>query len=249
MVIVHCIFPWSQYSSKRHHGPEATGFLGYTVGMKTNDSRVAVITGTSRGLGLAIANEFTTHGWQVVGTGRSDRHADLLPDVTYRQFDASNAAACEAFWKGLGEEYPDAQLCLVNNAGGYISGSLTDTRPEDYASQMQSIYFSAVYMTRGLAATAPQARIVNIISSSALGAHKNNSAYGAAKAAEMHFFQSLQQEFKPEQYRITNLYPSDIASHGPNDDAIDPKDLASLVRQQAENETTYYLRDATIYPS
>jgi short-subunit dehydrogenase len=90
--------------------------------------------------------------------------------------------------------------------------------------------------------------MINIISSSALAAHKNNSAYGAAKVAEMHFFQSLQEEFEPEQYQITNLYPSDIASHGANPDAITPSDLAGFVRQQAEASRTYYLRDATLYP-
>jgi len=114
---------------------------------------------------------------------------------------------------------------------------------------MQSIYFSAVFMTRGLASVLPAARIINIISSSALAAHKNNSAYGAAKAAEMHFFQSLQEEYSPGQYQITNLYPKSIASHGPDPKAIDPADLARFVREQAENTTTYYLRDVTIYPS
>ncbi|HEY1835919.1 MAG TPA: SDR family NAD(P)-dependent oxidoreductase [Candidatus Saccharimonadales bacterium] len=88
----------------------------------------------------------------------------------------------------------------------------------------------------------------NIISSSALEPHKNNSAYGAAKTAEMHFFQSLQQEFKPEQYQITNLYPSDIASHGPNPDAMSAQDLAGFVRELAESKATFYLRDVTMYP-
>ncbi len=74
------------------------------------------------------------------------------------------------------------------------------------------------------------------------------SAYGAAKAAEMHFFQSLQEEYPPEQYQITNLYPSDIASHGPNPKAIDPYDLARFTRELAANDNSYYLRDASIYP-
>jgi len=113
---------------------------------------------------------------------------------------------------------------------------------------MQSCYFSAVYMTRGLALVTSKARIINIISSSALAAHKNNAAYGAAKAAEMHFFQSLQHEFKPERYQITNLYPSDIASQGPAPNAIKPDDLAQFVRAQAETAASYYLRDATLYP-
>jgi NAD(P)-dependent dehydrogenase (short-subunit alcohol dehydrogenase family) len=213
-----------------------------------SDLKIAVITGASRGLGLALAKEFTQNGWQVVGTGRSAQPAGLPAGITYKQFDASNSDECKAFWQQLHTEYPDAAICLVNNAGGYIHGSLTQTKPEDYMQQMQSCYFSAVYMTQSLALAIPKARIMNIISSGALTAHKENSAYGAAKAAEMHFFQALQQEFKADRYKITNLYPSDIATHGTNPAAIDPADLARLVREQADNASTYYLRDVTVYP-
>jgi 3-oxoacyl-[acyl-carrier protein] reductase len=210
--------------------------------------KVAVITGASRGLGLALVDEFIGNGWITIGTGRSERPGDFPEDAIYKQFDAGDAEVCTRFWKQLHDEHPDAEVSLVNNAGGYVSGSLIAMKPEDYDQQMNSIYFTAVYMTHGLAAAFSSARIINVISSSALEAHKNNSAYGAAKAAEMHFFQSLQQEFKPEQYRITNLYPSDIATHGANPDAVSAEDLASFIREQTESQLTYYLRDATVYP-
>lgn len=212
-------------------------------------SKTVVITGASRGFGLVLVQEFLTNGWKVIGTGRSDRPADFSESAAYEQFDASDAGACDGFWKTLQSSDPDAAFCLVNNAGGYVSGSLLEAKPEDYESQMKSCYFSSVYMTRALTSVVSQARIINIISTSALAAHKNNSAYGAAKAAEMHFFQALQQEFAAGQYRITNLYPSSIASHGPDPDAVQPEDLAVFVRTQADLAASYYLRDATMYPA
>lgn len=210
--------------------------------------KIVVITGASRGLGSHLAREFSANGWQVVGTGRSERSADLPKDAAYHRFDAGEAEACEAFWNQISKEYVAAEICLINNAGDYVSGSLTETTSDDYEKQMRSCYFTAVYMTRGLVLSVPKARIINIISSSALAAHKNNSAYGAAKAAEMHFFQSLQHEFKPEAYQITNLYPQNIASWGPDPAATDAGELAAFVRNQAENTGSYYLRDVTIYP-
>lgn len=209
--------------------------------------KIAVITGAGGGLGKALSKEFTSKGWRVIGTGRSEQPANLPEASTYKQFDASNAADSEAFWQQLQSENPDAQICLVNNAGGYISGGLIETTPEDYELQMRSSYFSSVYMTRALALAFPKARIVNIVSSSALRAHKSNSAYGAAKTAQMHFFQSIQEEFKPEQYQITNLYPNNISAEGPSDNAMTTEDLAAFVYEQAENDRTYYLRDVTVW--
>jgi NAD(P)-dependent dehydrogenase (short-subunit alcohol dehydrogenase family) len=211
-------------------------------------NKITVITGANRGLGLILTYELTAQNWQVVGTGRSEQPEDFPSNALYRQFDASSNAECESFWKQLHDEFPDAEVCLVNNAGGYVSGGLTETAPEDYVQQMQSCYFSAVYMTRGLVLAIPRAKVINIISSSALAAHKNNSAYGAAKAAEMHFFQSLQEEFAPSKYQITNVYPENIATHGADPESTDPKDLASFICELADTKRTYYLRDVTIYP-
>lgn len=210
--------------------------------------KVVVITGASRGLGLALAQVFSQRGWQVVGTGRSPRPERLPESVAYHQFDASDAAACESFWQQLSQQYQNVEPCLVNNAGNYISGGLVETTPEQYRQQMEGVYFSSVFMTRSLATHFAKARIINVISSGALAAHKNNSAYGAAKTAQMRFFQALQQEFTPNQYDITNLYPQNIATSGPNPQAIDPIDLAEYIAGLAELRGTYAVRDVTLYP-
>lgn len=209
--------------------------------------KTVVVTGASQGLGQSIAYAFLKTGWHVIGTGRSVRPADLDEKIDYKQFDASSPEACSDFWAQLGLE-SGAEICLVNNAGSYVGGGLLETDPEDYDKQMQSNYFAGVYMTRGLIKNVEQARVINIISSSALSVDARSSAYGAAKAAAQYFFQSLQQEFPAEKYSITNFYPSNIASHGANPDAIDPNDLATLVVEQAENQASYYLRDVTAYP-
>lgn len=209
-------------------------------------TRVAIITGASRGLGLAMANEFAASGWKVIGTGQSPEPDGLPEGAVYRQFDASDAVACESFWKEFSKTSQADEVCLVNNAGGYVSGTLLNTTPEDYEQQMRSCYFTSVYMTRGLVSVVLKARIINIISTSALKPSKSNSAYGAAKAAQMHFFQSLQLELEPDSYQITNLYPHSIASHGPAPEAVTTEDLSVFVREQAENAATYYLRDVTV---
>jgi NAD(P)-dependent dehydrogenase (short-subunit alcohol dehydrogenase family) len=214
-----------------------------------SDTRLVIITGASKGLGLVLTRTFAANGWKAVGTGRSEQPSDWPEGAVYRQFDASNAVECESFWEQVHKEYTDAQVCLVNNAGSYVGGGLLDAKPTDFEQQMQGVYFTSVHMTQAMAKQVATARIINIVSSTALQHDPEVLAYGAAKAAQWHFFKTLQEEFQPDKYRITNLYPSYIATHGPNPDAIDPGDLATFVLQQAELEGTYYLKDVTLYPS
>jgi NAD(P)-dependent dehydrogenase (short-subunit alcohol dehydrogenase family) len=215
-----------------------------------SELKVAVITGASGGLGSALAKEFAENSWQVVGTGRSERPEDLPVPILYKQFDASDAEACETFWQWLHDEYPKAATCLVNNAGSYVAadGGLAEADPDDFERQMQSVYFTSVHMTQALVRQLPTARILNVISSSALLHEPAEVAYGSAKDAQRHFFQTLQEAYKPEQYQITNLYPDYIATHGPNPDAMSAADLAGFVRELAESRRTFYLRDVSVYP-
>lgn len=206
-----------------------------------------VITGANRGLGRVLAEKFAEKNWQVIGVGRSERPSDLLQSIAYQQFDAANAAACTAFWSEIAQAH--GTLHLINNAGAYISGNVADTSAADFQNQMTGNYFTSVFMTKSLIAAAPKAKIINIISTGALAAHPNQSAYGASKAAVMHFFQSLKEEVSPHDYQITNIYPSDIATHGVNKNAIDPADLASFIIECAERKDSLFVSDLTVYPS
>jgi len=58
----------------------------------------------------------------------------------------------------------------------------------------------------------------------------------------------MQQELASDEYQITNIYPSDIATHGANPKAIIPTDLATFIVELAESHTSYFLTDVTLYP-
>ena len=207
-----------------------------------------VITGVSRGLGLVTAEKFLEKGWHVIGTGRSEPPKNLHKSIEYYQFDAANADACASFWKEVAKEHGNT-IHLVNNAGGYIGGNVIDTPAADFQNQMASNYFASVFMTQSLLKTAAKAMILNIISTNALEVEPGLSAYGASKAAVKHFFEALRGEVNPKDYQITNIYPSDIATHGPNEEAISPADLASFIVDCAERKDSLTISDVTVYPN
>jgi NAD(P)-dependent dehydrogenase (short-subunit alcohol dehydrogenase family) len=206
-----------------------------------------VITGVSRGLGLVTAEKFLEKGWHVIGTGRSEPPKNLHKSIEYYQFDAANADACASFWKEVAKEHDS--FSLVNNAGGYVSGNVIDTPVTDFQNQMASNYFASVFMTQCLLKSVPKAKIINIISTGALEVHPGQSAYGASKTAIAHFFQSLRGEINSKDYQITNIYPSDIAAHGTDEDAIDPIDLASFIINCAERKGSLVVSDVTVRPN
>lgn len=210
-------------------------------------TQLAVVTGAARGLGLVTVKEFLKNGWQVVGTGLGERPANFPEDARYVAFDASDFEACAMFWQETLATNPGVRVCLVNNAGGYAGGALESTAPEEYKKQLNMNYFPAVFMTKSLVAAVDEARIITIVSSVALSPKANNTAYGSSKTAEKYFLQSLQAELDDKKYRFTNIYPNSIATSGPNPKAIAPEELAVFVRNQAELNKSYYIRDVVLY--
>jgi NAD(P)-dependent dehydrogenase (short-subunit alcohol dehydrogenase family) len=212
-----------------------------------SEKKIVVITGASKGLGRVLVDIFVKSDWHVVGTGRSVRPPDFPTAAQYVQFDASDAHKCDDFWQQIKQTHPEASIVLINNAGGYIGGEVTETDPSEFENQMKANFFPAVYMTRGLTEIVDSARVITVISSTAHAPQKSNAAYGASKAAEKYFLQTFQKEMTSSKFQITNIYPNDIATKGPNALAIDPIELASLIKDTVDTQASYYIRDITLH--
>jgi NAD(P)-dependent dehydrogenase (short-subunit alcohol dehydrogenase family) len=156
----------------------------------TETSKVWLITGAGRGLGVDIARAALEAGHDVVATARSAEavtHAlgerDALLPVT---LDVTDPAAAQAAIDATVARFGRLDV-LVNNAGSFNAGFFEEMTPEDFRAQIETTFFGPVNVTR---AALPQMRrqrsglVITISSTAGIAAEGDFvSAYAASKFA------------------------------------------------------------------
>lgn len=165
-----------------------------------------VVTGGSRGIGLAIAQRLAAAGYNVIAVARreSDALRDVIGEVVkqgsgglhFRAFDLSETDAIPAFVKGLRDEF-GAIYGLVNNAGIGTEGLLATQHNSEIEALLRLNVLSPIiltkYVVRQMMADG-EGRIVNMSSIIATTGYNGLSVYGASKAAATGFTRSLARE-------------------------------------------------------
>jgi len=171
------------------------------------DGRSVVVTGASRGLGLATAAHLHRHGWTVLAAMRSpDEGLHRLRAITGAEEDdprligvrldlddpaSITAAACVI------HDVTGAPYALVHNAGVAGVGSLEEMPQRIWEQIFSTNFFGPVRLTRELLPAmraAGRGRIVMVSSQGAIRGMPGIGAYSAAKAALERWAESLSQE-------------------------------------------------------
>ena len=167
-----------------------------------------VVTGGSRGIGLAIASRIAAAGYNVIAVARreSEELRDAIREMKqgevkqgalhFRAFDLSETDAIPAFVKALRDEF-GAIYGLVNNAGIGTEGLLATMHNTDIEALVRLNVLSPViltkYVVRHMMADGA-GRIINMSSIIASTGYNGLSVYGATKAATAGFTRSLARE-------------------------------------------------------
>lgn len=180
--------------------------------------RRVVVTGASRGIGLAVTAALVEEGAKVVAGGRrgSAELAALAADgeVTVAQGDLTTVAGCEALIDTAVTRLGGVDV-LVNNVGGVrprTTGFLGVT-DADWQWALSANLFSAIRATRAavphLMRSAPAA-IVTVCSVNATLPDPGVIDYSAAKAALRSFCKSLSKELGPAGVRVNTVSPGPV---------------------------------------
>jgi len=180
--------------------------------------KVAVVTGASRGIGLAITRALVDEGAKVIAGARRVSPLAGLPGVSALALDLSMRDAPAQLVARAVEEHGRVDV-LVNNVGGVhlrLEGFL-GTSDEDFEWALQINFFAALRATRAAVSRMLEqgggGAIVNVATVNAL--FQPDSATidsGAAKAALVNVSKSLAQEFGARGIRVNNVSPGPVAS-------------------------------------
>lgn len=177
--------------------------------------KTIVITGGTRGLGLAIARQAVVEGYKVIVVGRSlsnelDKTIQNNPYVLYfEQFDFNEVAKIHAFANSLAKKY-GRLWGLVNNAALGTDGVLATLHERDIAQLIRVNVEAPILMTKYLLRPMLMnraGRIINISSIIATTGFNGLSVYGATKAALAGFTRSLSREVGKAGVTVNTVAP------------------------------------------
>jgi NAD(P)-dependent dehydrogenase (short-subunit alcohol dehydrogenase family) len=181
------------------------------------DGHVAVVTGASRGIGLAIARRLAAEGASVVAGARDVSSLHGIDRVTAVPTDLGGPDGPALLVSHALDRHGEVNV-LVNNVGAVhprVDGFLSVT-DEDFDASLQINFFAAL---RAIRAVLPgmldrgAGTIVNVGSVNAFSAPDGAVVdYGAAKAALLNVAKSLSQELGPRGIRVKSVAPGPVAT-------------------------------------
>jgi 3-oxoacyl-[acyl-carrier protein] reductase len=163
------------------------------------EGKTALVTGGSKGIGLAISKALAEMGARVAINYRSDMSTAeaavaSIPNASAYQADVGDPAQVEAMVKAIGRVD-----VLVNNAGAVRDKLLIQMAPSDWEELIRTDLMSAFATTRAAIMSgmmrARWGRIVNISSIVGLTGNAGQSNYAAAKAGLIGFTKSVAREY------------------------------------------------------
>ena len=234
------------------------------AGFASLEGKLALVTGASKGIGLAIAEELARAGAEVVVGYRSGQAEaeELATRIGGRAVQADVSSADDA--KRLVEEAGDVDV-LVNNAGLTRDGLLARMSDDDWRTVIETNLSSVFYTCRAVTRPMMKKRHGSIVNlSSIVGVHGNwgQTNYAASKAGIIGFTKSLARELGSRNIRANVVAPgyvktqlTDVLPEAATQAMVDatplgrvaePSEIAGAVRFLASDEASFITGDVLL---
>jgi 3-oxoacyl-[acyl-carrier protein] reductase len=226
----------------------------------------ALITGAGKGIGKAIAIALAKEGVNVILVSRTQTDVDQLAIETSHLGVKSLALSADvsdinsinkAVEKALAE-FKNIDI-LINNAGIASFGKFLELEPEAWEKIIQVNLMGTYYTTRAVIPNMIERQtgdIINISSTAGLNGNALTSAYSASKFAVLGLTDSLMQEMRKHNIRVTALTPSTVATDmakdlnltdGNPEKVMQSEDIAELIIAQLKLNSRVFIKNSSIW--
>ncbi len=227
------------------------------------EGKVILVTGASRGIGLAIARALDTEGAKLVLVGRNRgplaRAAAQIPGaVMSMPADVTHPGDVKRLITAVQKQIHRLDV-LINNAGVFTYKPFAKTTLEDWRRNIETNLTSIFLTTQAALPLLKRSHgdVVNILSISSRVAFPNCSAYAAAKFGALGLTGVLRRELRAEGIRVTAVLPGmtetrmkdELGFPVRGEDLLQPEDVAAAVLSALEQPRHATVEETLLMPS
>jgi 3-oxoacyl-[acyl-carrier protein] reductase len=234
--------------------------------MESLKGKIALVTGAGKGIGKAIALALAAEGVHVGLLARTTKDLEQLAQeikalgvkTAVVTADVSDRIAIETAVAQVQSELGNVDI-LINNAGTGTFGKFLELEPEVWENQIKVNVLGVYYATRAVLPQMIERKtgdIINISSTAGKTGAATTSAYSASKFAVFGLSESLMQEVRKHNIRVTALAPSTVVTdlaHSANlitgdpERVMHPEDFAELIIAQLKLNRRVFVKEASIF--
>lgn len=202
-------------------------------------SKIALVTGASTGIGLAIAERFVAEGAQVFITGRRKAELDaavekLGPAATGIQGDVSDLDALDSLFEQIRANGKGLDVVVANAGGGAGLYTIETLTPEAFDSDFDiNVRGTTFTVQKAIPLLNKSASVIVLGSSSASRGSAGFGTYSATKAAVRQLARVWATELAPRGIRVNTLIPGPTETPGIKGVAPDPSLVDALFEAMA----------------
>ena len=181
--------------------------------------KIALVTGATRGIGRAVAEELASKGAFVIGTATSEKGAESISAYLGEKgrglvLNVADQASIDAVLEYIKQEFGDIDI-LVNNAGITRDNLLMRMKDEEWFDILQTNLSSVYHLSKAMLRTMMKKRFGRIINIGSVVGSMGNAGqtnYCAAKAGLIGFSKALAKEVASRGITVNVVAPGFIAT-------------------------------------
>lgn len=234
--------------------------------MESIKGKNALVTGAGKGIGKAVAKQLAAEGVNLALLARTEKDLQAVAEelketgvkVVYAVADVADRKAVEAAIEKMSAALGSIDI-LINNAGIGKFAKFLELEPEEWEQVVKVNLFGAYYVVRAVLPgmlSRQSGDIVNISSTAGQRGAPLTSAYSASKFGLIGMSESLMQEVRKSNIRVTTLTPSTIATDmaidlkltdGNPEKVMQAEDFAELIVMQLKLNRRTFVKEAGLW--